>query len=45
MMICLKEKKKETKYAIYNFYIYKEFCPILLFGLKIENAFKIAKNG
>jgi hypothetical protein len=40
-MFCPIGEKKETKYAIYNFYIYKEYHTILLSGLKIENAFKV----
>jgi hypothetical protein len=37
-------KKKETNMQYISF-MYKEFRPILLSGLKIQNAFKNAKMG
>jgi hypothetical protein len=37
-----KNKKLNKQFIIL---IYKEFCPLLLFGLKIENAFKNVKMG
>jgi hypothetical protein len=43
-MFCPKGKKKETKCAIIIIFIYKEFRPILLSGLKIE-SFQKCENG
>jgi hypothetical protein len=41
-MFCPKEKKKKLNMQYISF-MYKEFRPIVLSGLKIQNAFKNAK--
>jgi hypothetical protein len=37
------EKKKKKLNTQFIFFVYKEFLPVLLSGLKIENAFKMRK--